>query len=96
MKRLPILFGCLIIVCVCYFNTPYYLQNYRWKSCGGGRISDMIDFNTEGGFILKWPKIYMDNKYVGSVVFCIYDRLWIYSARHDMEIGIGEYVAKSK
>ncbi len=83
------------VLLILYFNTPYHIKQCSWKSNGGGRISDWIEFDDTNYYVLKWPFIYKNQEKSGYIVFCLYDRLWIYSYRTGSDNhGIGEYHAK--
>jgi hypothetical protein len=83
----------ILILLILYFNTPFHIKHYLWKNNGGGRISDVIKFNNTS-YVLRWPFIYKNQEKTGIMVFCFYNRLWIYSYRTGSDYGIGEYVAK--
>lgn len=86
----------IIFIPIIYFNTPLHINHYLWKSNVGGRISDCIVFNGPKSYDLKWPFIYKNQEKLGFILFCVYDRLWIYSYKSGTDNGIGQYVAKGK
>lgn len=95
-KIMLLLLGCMFLGSLIYFNTPYYIKRHRWKNLGGGRISDLMTFENDTHLSLKWPKIYKNGQYVGYVIFCAGNHLWIYSMEDERynQTGLGEYKNK--
>lgn len=81
---------------IIYFYSPIHIKKYDWKNNGGGRISDYIRFDETNYFELKWPYIYKRQEMSGVIVFCFYDRLWVYSYKSGDDHGISAYVAKDQ
>ena len=99
-KGILLLLITVFIAVMLYYNTPYHITKYHWKCMGEGRINDFMIFKCSDfpdGLTLKWPAIYdKAEQNVGYVVFCFYDRLWIYSLKEGRDKGIGEYVKKER
>ena len=93
MKRKTLTFFIICISIIIYYNTPCYITQYAWKHNGGGRIRDMIVF--DNCMSLKWPIIFNDSQKVGYVIFCFYNKLWVYSLGKNQENGLGEYTRKN-
>ena len=94
-KRIMFLAIFVFMAVMLYYNTPYHIAKYNWKCMGEGRINDFMVFKgTCNNLTLKWPAIYKEGEVAGYVVFCIYDRLWVYSIRDGRDKGFGKYVGK--
>ena len=95
-KKYLTIMSIILVSLILYFNTPFHIKRYLWKynGDGGGRISDCILFDDTNYYVLKWPFIYKDQEKAGCMIFCFYDRLWIYSYRTGHDHGRGEYVGK--
>ena len=97
LKRIVFYAIFAFIAVMLYYNTPYHIAKYNWKGMGEGRINDFMVFkgaDKPGNLTLKWPAIYKEGQIAGYVVFCFYDRLWVYSLRDGRDKGFGEYVGK--
>jgi hypothetical protein len=93
-KKYLTIISIILVSLILYFNTPFHIKQHSWKNSGGGRISDFIQFDDANYCALKWPFIYKDQEKAGCMIFCLYDRLWIYSYRTGSDHGMSEYVAK--
>lgn len=105
IRNILLIISSCILAIIAYNNSSYHLKKYRWKYNGSeeaGYMGDFMWFRTEneiGNRILEWPAIYRyDNrgnkKKDGYVVFCLYDRLWVYSLRPKAQHGFSEYAGK--
>ena len=93
-KKYLTIISIILVSLILYFNTLFHIKQHSWKNSGGGRISDFIQFDDANYCALKWPFIYKDQEKAGCMIFCLYDRLWIYSYRTGSDHGMSEYVAK--
>lgn len=102
MKKVKIMILLLIIFFILslliYNNSSSYIKNNEWKTFSDTRIGDWISFGDKSNdyYYLDWPKVYKDGEHVGYVVFCLYDKLWIYKIKDDNDTGLGicEYISK--
>ena len=97
LKRIVSFAIFVFIAVMLYYNTPYHITKYNWKCMGEGRINDFMVFkgsDTTGNLTLKWPAIYKEKQIAGYVIFCFYDRLWVYSLKDGRDKGFGKYVGK--
>lgn len=87
----------VLLALLIYNNSSYYIKTRGWKTYSDISLGDWLDFrNNRGYYQLDYPKIYINGKHVGYVVFCLYDKLWIYKIKDDNDTGLGicEYISK--
>lgn len=83
MKKMKIIGSILLIVfltSIIYYNTSYYIKKNSWKSYSDVCVCDFMEFGEapQNDIYLDWPKVYVGREHVGYVVFCFYDKLYIY------------------
>lgn len=91
MKRLLIILmlaiGTSFIASVIWYNTPLYITSHDWKTAFSPHYEsiikhDMLWFDSESPFELKWPYLYLDGKKIGKI-FCFHNQVWIYEIEGD-------------
>ena len=59
----------LVVVCLIYFNTNYYIRKQEWKDNYGSNIGAFIYFKDKR-YVLKEKTIYINGEPVATILFC--------------------------